>query len=199
MKSVSAGLYTAPPERTHDSGDLRNYARCNSVFKEDFAVTSQSVSLSGYEHRRNRSGQQAEDPFSGTGVVLFYDFSSMHFAEPPSTGEILCEYINQTAIDGAVTSSYTFARKFFLLLAEVCATMFYETIQFNKGSFVEECSNSFTLSFCRLRVVLQRVFAACSQNYFGLLSIFSIFVVDKSYTSIIIRRTFFIHPYKLRM
>ena len=78
--SQCRAVYSAASRRTHDSGDLRNYAGCNSVFKEDFAVTSQSVncfldtSTAGIVQANKRSTH-----FQGQ-ALYFYDFSSMHFA-----------------------------------------------------------------------------------------------------------------------
>ena len=179
--SQCRAVYSAASGRTHNCRNLRNYAGSNGVLEEDFTIASQSVdsfldtSTAGIVQANQRSTHfQCQ-------ALYFNDFSSMHFAEGATfNGEVLCEYINQTAIDGAVTGGYAFTRQFFLFLTEVVATMTYKTVEFYEGTFVEESSDSFTSShFAGFMLFSNTFFATSSQNYFGFFEHFLNFFLSR--------------------
>ena len=165
----SRAVYSAACGGTHDSGNLGNNAGSDGVFEEDLTIASQSVdsfldtSTAGIVQANQRSAH-----FQSQALNL-NNLSSMHFAKRAAFySEVLCEYINQTAIYSAVTGGNAFTRKFFLFLTEVGATMTNETVQFYEGTFVEQCSDSFASShFASFMLFSNTFFAASSQNYFG--------------------------------
>ena len=134
----SRAVYSAACGRTHDSRDLRNNTGCAGVFEEDLAIAAQSVNSFLDTSTAGIIQANARSTHFESKALYFNDFVSMHFAEGAAfNGEVLSEYINQTAVNSAVTGGYTFAREFFFVLAEVGATMAYETIQFNEATFVK--------------------------------------------------------------
>ena len=165
--SQSWGINSAASRWSHDCGNLWNYTGSNSVFKEDLAVTSKSInslldtSAAGIVHANEWSTHfQCQ-------TLYFYDFSCMHFAKGTTfNGEILSEYINQTAINSTITGGYAFTREFFFLHAEVCATMCNEAIEFNKAAFIKKQCDSFASSQFAAVVLFLNTFWAASCNDF---------------------------------
>ncbi|MPM55894.1 hypothetical protein SDC9_102692 [bioreactor metagenome] len=93
----------------------------------------------------------------------------MHFTKGTAfNSEVLCEHIDQTAVNSTITSCYAFARKFFFLHTEVCATVLHEAIEFYKAAFIKEQCDSLTSSqFAAFMLFCNTFFAACCHDLLG--------------------------------
>ena len=87
------------------------------------------------------------------------------FAERAAlNGEVLCERVNETAVDCTVARHNALTRQLFLFLAEVCAAMAHKHIELNEGILVEEHIQALTRCEFPLAVLLLDCLLAAAEH-----------------------------------
>ena len=155
--------------RSHDSRNLGDNTGRNGVVEEQFAIAAQSIDSFLDTSSAGVVQANAGSAHLQGQLLNFGNLVGMHFTQGTAfNGEVLCKYINQTTIYSAVTSGYAFTRQVFFLLAEVVAAMVNEAIQFYKGTFIQQCSNSFPRGhFAIVMLFFNSLRTAGAQNHFG--------------------------------
>ncbi len=135
----SGGVNRTAGARAEDCGDLRNHARGEDVALKDLGVAGQGV------HTFLDTGAARVVEADARGTVLhghvhhLADLLGQGLGQGAADhGEVLCEDIDQTAGDRAVTGHHTVAQVGFLLHAEVVAAVGHEHVEFFEATLVEE-------------------------------------------------------------
>ena len=165
----SRAVNSAACGRSHDSRNLGDNAGRNGVVEEQFAIAAQSVNSFLDTSSAGVIQTNARCAHLQSQILYFGDLVGMHFTQGTTFyGEVLCEYINQTTVNSAVTSGYAFTRQVLFLLAEVSAAMTNETVQFYERTFIHQCSNSFASGHFSFFMLFFNSFrTAAAQNHFG--------------------------------
>ena len=71
----------------------------------------------------------------------------MHLAQGSANdGKILCEHVNEAAINGAITYYYAFTGRLDALHAKIGTAMLHKGVQFHKGARIQQ--SFYTLARC---------------------------------------------------
>ena len=143
----SRGIYCAACARSHDYGNLRNNAGRNRVVVEDLTESGKSCNAFFYSCTAGILQSNDRRAHLQCHVLHLDDLFCVVFTQGSTAYcEVLCKCEHQSSVYLAIACYNTVARQFFLVHAEVGASVFYEHIDFNKAVFIKKNVQSFSRS-----------------------------------------------------
>ena len=164
----SGGIDRAARAGTENGGNLRHHAGCQNVALEYLRIARKAVHTlldtrpAGIVDTDDRCAH-----LHGRIQHLAY-FLGLCFGQGAAVdGEILCEHIDETPVDGAVTGHHAVREVMLLVHAEVGAAMGDEHVHLLKTALVQQCLNPLTGGHLALAVLFLNSFLTASEPCLG--------------------------------
>ena len=123
----------------HDDGDLRNDARCLRVAVEDAAVARECIDCLLDACAARIVDADAGCPHLHGEVHDLPDLMCVLFAKRAALDrEVLCECVDETAVNRAVARHNALAGQFFFLLSKIGAAMAHEHVELDEGVLIKQ-------------------------------------------------------------